>query len=333
MRPFAFSLPFFLFLCFFSRAWADPAPPREKGSWGPVEKILGHQGLREGDMLKLAFVRTDLNVTIDGVPLEPRLGLVDWIAFKPVGKKNLVRGKLVLTDQEIPQALVLLGQKGFQVTSIHNRFLDESPSLKEVSIKALGRGPALAEGFKAVLKTAGEFEGPFPAAVSEGTGSATPVLTPVPSKPGKVFLKVEELLGPGKLDGKILEYEFPGAGKVSEDGEEIPPFMGLATTFRFEEVRGQSIGTESLLGFYTGGGNSTNELTGVAGNFALRADELNPVMEILSRYQIIPTSVYDPFRGEAPRIFFLNFWGLGVPGEVAKGLKEALDKTRPREEP
>ena len=59
-----------------------PAP-----NWASVEDALGRKGaMQPGDVIKFAFPRSDLTVTIGGVTLKPALALGGWTAFKETGR-------------------------------------------------------------------------------------------------------------------------------------------------------------------------------------------------------------------------------------------------------
>ncbi len=67
--------------------------------WQPVEEALGVSGsIQPGDVYKVSLPRTDLNVTADGVAVEPALALGSWLAFKRTDGGTTVMGDLVLTE-------------------------------------------------------------------------------------------------------------------------------------------------------------------------------------------------------------------------------------------
>src|SRR5258705_13245321 len=78
-------------------AWAaDP-------DWKAVEQALGKPGqLQAGDVFRVGMPRTDLAVTVKGVPVKPGFALGSYAAFAQVGESTMVMGDLVLLDQEVP---------------------------------------------------------------------------------------------------------------------------------------------------------------------------------------------------------------------------------------
>lgn len=71
----------------------------------------------------------------------------------------------------------------------------------------------------------------------------------------------------------------------------------------------------------------TPETAAVAGDFAMLADEVAPVIESLVASGIEVVSIHQHMVHEEPRIFFLHYWGRGPAGDLARGLRAALDRT------
>src|SRR2546423_11568836 len=81
-------------------AWAaDP-------DWKAVEQALGKTGqMQAGDVYRIGMPRTDLNVTVKGVPVKAGFALGSSAAFKPIGDHAVVMADLVLLDQEGPAVM------------------------------------------------------------------------------------------------------------------------------------------------------------------------------------------------------------------------------------
>ena len=84
----------------------------------------------------------------------------------------------------------------------------------------------------------------------------------------------------------------------------------------------------TFLGFNTWASwQGTNEKAAVAGDFTMLADEVAPVIKALIENDIEVVALHNHMVHENPRIFFLHYWGVGPVEKLAKGLREALDKT------
>jgi hypothetical protein len=72
----------------------------------------------------------------------------------------------------------------------------------------------------------------------------------------------------------------------------------------------------------TGGGKAA-----MTGDFVLTNDEVNPVIRALRANGIDVTAVHSHMLVEQPRLLFLHFWAVDDAMKLAKGLRDALDKT------
>ena len=74
--------------------------------WKAVEQALGKSGqMQPGDVFRVGMPRTDLAVTVKGVPVKSTFALGSYAAFKQVGDQAMVMGDLVLLDQEVPAVM------------------------------------------------------------------------------------------------------------------------------------------------------------------------------------------------------------------------------------
>jgi len=65
----------------------------------------------------------------------------------------------------------------------------------------------------------------------------------------------------------------------------------------------------------------------VDGDFAMREAELQNVLKTLRKANINVVAIHQHMVGEEPRIMFLHYWGIAPAGDLAKGLRAALDAT------
>jgi len=93
---------------------------------------------------------------------------------------------------------------------------------------------------------------------------------------------------------------------LKDHGVEVTSFMGFNTWAAFQ-------------------GSENN--AAVAGDFTMLTEEVAPVIEALVKNGIEVVAVHNHMVTETPRIFFLHFWGEGPAGNLARGLKAALDRT------
>ena len=135
-------------------AQGAPAGPANGGpAWAAVQEALGGRGtMQPGDVLRFGFPRSDLQVTVDGVAIQPALALGSWIAFKRTGANEaIVMGDLVLTEDEVNPSCCALQQGGVEQTALHNHVLDETPRVMYMHIMGHGDPAKLAQTIRTAL--------------------------------------------------------------------------------------------------------------------------------------------------------------------------------------
>src|SRR5690348_13663787 len=107
--------------------------------WSKVEQALGRKGSTQpGGVMKFGFPRSDLDVTVDGVAVEPPLALGSWLAFLPTTEGAMFMGDLVLTESEIAAVMKHLVDHGVEVSAVHNHLLRASPAVVYMHVAGHG---------------------------------------------------------------------------------------------------------------------------------------------------------------------------------------------------
>lgn len=274
-------------------AIASVASTAAPSAWAAVDRAIGRRGAEQpGGVYKYSFPRSDLRVTLDGLRIKPALALAGWVAFQPAGSEAMVMGDLVLTDKEVSPVMKRLLDGGLEITAIHNHLFRTSEPIFYMHVEGHGNPVSLAETLRAGLAL-----------------SATP-LTPAPAaRPTPLDLDtsaLENALGrKGKSNGGVLQFSFPRAQAVSQDGMSIPPAMGTATTINFQP---------------TGAGKAA-----VTGDFVLVDSEVNSVLKTLRDNGIEVTALHSHMIGDSPHLYFMHFWASADALKLAQGLRAALE--------
>ena len=120
--------------------------------WKAVEQALGKRGeLQAGDVFRIGMPRTDLSVTVKGVPVRAGFALGSYAAFKQMGDQAMVMGDLVLLDQEIPAVMSGLFSGGLEVTAVHNHLNEISPRVMYMHYEGHGDAVRLASALRHAL--------------------------------------------------------------------------------------------------------------------------------------------------------------------------------------
>ncbi len=121
-------------------------------NWKNVEQAIGRSGmLTPDDVFSFYIPRTDLNVKVGNVILEPALALDSWIAFKNMGNESMVMGDLVLTEDEVNSVMLKLQREGIEQTALHNQLLGESPKIMHLHILGQGDPVSMARAIRDAL--------------------------------------------------------------------------------------------------------------------------------------------------------------------------------------
>jgi hypothetical protein len=285
----------------FSTLSAQTPTPKPAGlDTAAIDKAIGKSGTAmPGDVYRVAFPRTDLNVTVGAVKVKAGFALGGWAAFKSLGVNGTAaHGDLVLTDAEINPVLSSLQQHNFEITALHNHLINESPSVMYLHFWGKGDAATLAAGLKDALSKSKTPMGPSPAPLTTGgVGDGLPAD------------QIQQAIGlKGTVTNGVLALSQPRPETIQMMGVTLPPSMGMATAINFQSA---------------GGGKVV-----ATGDFVMLADEVNKVARALRQHDIAVTALHNHMLHGTPELYFMHFWGEGDPTTVASGLKAALSELK-----
>ena len=258
-----------------------------------IDDALGRPGQKAGEIYRVAFPRSDLHVTADGVDIRPGLALGSWAAFSGSDENASVMGDLVLLENEVNPVITKLRAAGFEITAVHNHLINETPHVVYVHYMGHGKSADIAAALRSAL-----------------TQSKTPLEKPpaLNQTEAPSFVKTIEdtLSAKGRWAAGVLSFGIPRAEPIMDAGMALTPAQGVAECINFEETSPGNVAT--------------------TGDFVLIADEVNPVISALASHDIQVTALHSHLLTEQPRLFFMHFWAVGDTASVAQGIKAALDK-------
>src|ERR1051326_1621164 len=120
------------------------APARQSADvdWNAVQDALGRSGtMMPGDVFRIGMPRTDLKVTVNGVPVMAGFALGSYAAFKQFDDGTMVMGDMVLLDEEVNAVMQGLFDRGFEVSALHNHLNNMTPHVMYMHYE--GHGDAL----------------------------------------------------------------------------------------------------------------------------------------------------------------------------------------------
>jgi Domain of Unknown Function (DUF1259) len=289
------------FLLTMALPWAQKPAQQQPGSpagldVAAIDRAIGKSGQAMGEVYRISFPRTDLDVTVAGVRVKAGLALGSWAAFKASGAKAVVHGDLVLTDSELNPVISALQQHDFEITAVHNHLSGESPRVMYVHYWGEGPAATLAQSLKDAL---GRSKTPISAA-------SAPAGTPADDLPAD---QIQQIIGlKGTVSNGVLALSKPRPETIQMMGVTLPPSMGMATAINFQSAGGGRVAT--------------------TGDFVMVADEVNKVARALRQHDIDITALHNHMLHGSPELYFMHFWAVGDPTKIATGLKAALDQLK-----
>jgi hypothetical protein len=263
-----------------------------------VLTTLGKQGDYKANVLKVNIPRNDVSVTVAGVKTPTPFGFGGWVAMtKGTGGMDVMMGDLVLVQAEVNPVMSALLDNGLEVTALHNHFFEDEPRMFFMHVHGHGRAADLARELKPALDLIGKGGGrpssTSPAATSPGSGG------------GIDTANIARIVGhQGEQSGAVYKITVGRDDlKLTEMGAPIGTRMGLNTWAAF-------IGT--------------NDKAAVAGDVAMLASEVTPVLKALRKNGLEVVAIHQHMTTTTPTIYFLHYWGTGPAGKLATGFKAAL---------
>lgn len=266
--------------------------------WKAVEAALGKPGQAQpGGVFRIGMPRTDLAVTVKGVPVKAGFALGSYAAFKQAGDQAMVMGDLVLLDQEVPAVMSGLLSGGLDVTAVHNHLNEMSPHVMYMHYEGHGDALQLAKALRQALSAS---------ATPLGTGAAAPAVSAGPALDTK---QIEQALGRTGRDigAGVFQVTVPRAESITGMGMPLLPAMGVVTVLNFQPI--------------------ADGKAAITGDFVLIDKEVNNVARTLRQHGIDVTALHNHGLQDTPRLFYMHFWGTDDPAKLAQGLKAAIDQT------
>ena len=278
---------------------AHAAPPTIDSA--AIEAITGLKGTynKAENVFKVSKPRTDVKVSVDRWTLPPFMGITSWAAFTPMRGATMLMGDTVLFEDEVNAAMSAALDAGLEVTALHNHFFFDQPKVYFMHIAGMGQTRQLANGVKAVYDSV------------EKLRSVQP--TPQTAFPGDIPSTSSISAGP-------IEEIFRTKSQ-SSDG------MVKIVIGRKAMMHGTTIGNEMGVNTWAAFA-GTDEQAVVDGDFAMRENELQPVLKAMRRAGLNIVAIHQHMTHETPRILFLHYWGKGKALDLANAVKSALKEQR-----
>jgi hypothetical protein len=265
-----------------------------------VLDTLGKTGDFKDNVLKVNIPRNDVAVTVANVKTPTPFGFGGWIAMtKGTGGMEVMMGDLVLLQDEVNPVMSALLDNGLEATALHNHFFWDEPRMFYMHVHGHGTATDLAKKVKPALDLIGRTSG-------QPAGSPPPAAAPATS-PGFDTASIAKIVGAeGEQTGAVYKITIGRPDlKVTEMGAPINARMGLNTWAAFV---------------------GTNSQAAVAGDVAMLANEVTPVLKALRKNGFDVVAIHHHMTDTRPIVFFLHYWATGPTDKLATGFKAALSE-------
>src|SRR5438445_8685556 len=156
--------------------------PADGGHALDADKIAQAAGSKatttKDGVVRLAWSRSDVKVTVDGMPFKPAAGLGSWAAFTPTKHGAMVMGDTVVFQDEVTPAMDAAFAASLEISGLHNHFFYDEPKVYFMHIGGSGEPEKLAASVKAVWDAIKKVRAETPKPVSRFPGDSP--------KPGNV---------------------------------------------------------------------------------------------------------------------------------------------------
>lgn len=264
-----------------------------------IEQGAGVKGtfIAEENVFKISKPRTDVKIQVDGWPTPPFMGLVSWAAFTPTqGGQELMMGDTVVFEDEVNAAMSAALDAGLEVTALHNHFFFDEPKVFFMHIGGSGEAGALAAGVKKIYDKIAEIR----------------AANPTPAKRFSAKIGSVNAIAAAPLEAIL------GVKGQANQG------MYKVVIGRPAQAHGASVGAAMGVNTWASFGGSDEEAV-VDGDFAVTANELQPVLRAMRREGVNVVAIHHHMSHEEPHYIFLHFWGKGAAAALARSFKNVLD--------
>jgi hypothetical protein len=262
-----------------------------------VLTTLGRSGDFKDGVLKVNIPRSDIKVTIANRAAPTPFGFGGWVAFtKGSGGMDVMMGDLVLTEDEVNPVMSAILDNGLEVTALHNHFFWDQPRMFFMHVHGMGAASDLAQRLKPAL---------------------TLIPKPAPAAPGAPAAAGAA----ASLDAAAL------AKTIGHEGEQSGPVFKITIGRPDIALKEHGAAINARMGLNTWAAFTGSDADAmVAGDVAMLAAEVNPVLKALRTHGINVVAIHHHMTGTAPAIFFLHYYGTGAAGKLAEGVRAAIDQ-------
>jgi hypothetical protein len=307
---------FVCLLCLSFAAWAMPI------NLTPLEKQLGSAAVYDprNDEYEIIIPRPELSVTTAGVKLTSALGLHSALTFRQVGSHIFAEGSIALLESEVKPILYIALDNGLHVTSLHEHYLWDTPSVMFMHFHIEGSTEKVINAISPLFRQLNEAVSSQSTLKSASSSSSLLLSVPFTAK-DKSLDKTQSIINPNDttLDPDQLNGILKMKGVLSQGVYKV--------TLTHKVPHGISMGHALGVGSSAVFVGSANDAVMIA-QISLLEAELQPVLKTLRQANMNITAVHEHILHAYPRIVFIHCDGRGNAADLAETLRKVLMKAQ-----
>lgn len=268
----------------------DDEPAERAIDTDAIEAAFETEGTLEDDVYKLKWPRRELEVTLDGFRIIPRMGLTAWAAFAPHSSGVVVTGDIPVRREELSELHEVVESTELEISAIHNHFFGEQPEMMFIHITGQAAEKQLAGAVRQLVNTIGIDPGDEKMSVDSDLDAAA----------------LDEAVG---ADGSMKRgvYKAGGTRDVSV------------------AIRDRPLTHRMGFGWWVAIQGTMDEAA-IAGDFVVRADNVDHALDVFARRGLDVVALHNHWVHDNPRLFYFHYWDTGSATELAGVVGEILDE-------
>jgi hypothetical protein len=267
---------------------------------GKMQRILQAEGTVSKGVLSVEIEREDIGDVEGplGVTFTPAFELNGTLTFQPLGDDYaFFNGDLALKPQECNPFIDAIIANGLVFQAFHQHYIETSPNVWFIHWRGEGAPLALAQAVKNVIDVTST---PFP--------QKPPAHPTTPLKPHRL---AAILHGSAEVGAEgVVTVTVERTDRIVIDNVHASPEANI-----FTEVQFKPLGS--------GGSHAA-----VGPDFAMTADEVNPVVGLMRRQGWFQGCLYNQETDEHPQLYFDHMLKTGDAYALAAEIRRGLDLTR-----
>jgi hypothetical protein len=225
------------------------------------------------------------------------MGIGCAVHFLPLGNdRALLTGEVTVTSSEQSRTLADLQRAGMQITAIGQHFPDQTPDLWWIDFTGYGNANHEAAGVRTTL-------------ADTDTPAQPDSPSDTPPTPALNAAALDSIFGlHHKVVDGVYRYRLPTIMPIFDTyaRRQLPPVMEASTMLMFQPLAPHRVAA--------------------TGEFALTANDINPVIATLRANGIQVVSLHNHMLAEVPRLFYLDYWVTGDELTIGRALRATLDR-------